>query len=484
MVIEKYHITAENIYNFDEKGFLMGFGRSLKRVMAREALKSGRITKAKQDGSREFISILACISAIGRWIPPLLIYKGESGDLMSTWVDDVTTDSKAHFTTSSNGWSNNAIGLAWLQQVFERYTKPSRTTTKRLLIVDGHSSHVNMAFVDWADTHGIILLILPPHTTQRLQPLDVGLFQPLSTFYSVELNRLMNDSLGHVSMSKSFFWPVFKKAWDQAFTVQNIEHAFQKTGIWPTDGSRVLKIITRPTTSTPQKTSGLRTPKTAKAIRRFHVAYDKEPTVDKVKTLFSTTLHLSARVSVLEAENKGLVKAIALQKKKSRQGVRLNLAGQPNKDIIDCYSPGQVVKAREYQKEKEAIKAAEEQVKFDRKIKRAANALKRKQEAQERAKKAEERRAKAAEKQLAKELGAAIKVAQKSSAGKAVCTGNKAKKIAPTVSKQHKVSTPARPRRKAPIKPVVVEQLQENAEGGVVAGKSSTRTIRLPQRFR
>ena len=83
-MIEKYRIIAENIYNFDEKGFLMGFGRTMKRIMTQEALKSGRIKKSKQDGSREFISILACISAIGRWIPPLLIYKGELGDLMST----------------------------------------------------------------------------------------------------------------------------------------------------------------------------------------------------------------------------------------------------------------------------------------------------------------------------------------------------------------------------------------------------------------
>lgn len=164
MVIEKYRITAENIYNFDEKGFIMGFARSLKRIMTREALESGRITKAKQDRSREFISILACISVIGKWIPPLLIYKGESGNLMSLWVDDVTTNSKAHFTTSSNGWSNNAIGLVWLKQVFEYYTKPPRTIQKRLLIIDRHSSHVNMAFIEWADSHGIILLILPPHT--------------------------------------------------------------------------------------------------------------------------------------------------------------------------------------------------------------------------------------------------------------------------------------------------------------------------------
>jgi hypothetical protein len=111
MVIKKYKITAENIYNFDEKGFIIGFRRSLKRIMTLEALQSGRITKAKQDGSREFISYLACIFAIRRWIPPLLIYKGESGDLKSTWVNEVKTNSMAHFTVSSNGWSNNAIGL-------------------------------------------------------------------------------------------------------------------------------------------------------------------------------------------------------------------------------------------------------------------------------------------------------------------------------------------------------------------------------------
>ena len=88
-----------------------------------------------------------------------------------------------------------------------------------------------MTFVKWTDSHRIILLILPPHTTQHLQPLDIGLFQPLLTFYSIKLNRLMDESAGHVSISKSFFWRIFKKAWDQAFTEQNIEYAFQKTDI-------------------------------------------------------------------------------------------------------------------------------------------------------------------------------------------------------------------------------------------------------------
>jgi hypothetical protein len=72
------------------------------------------------------------------------------------------------------------------------------------------------------------------------------------------------------------------------------------------------------------------------------------------------------------------------------------LPASQNKDIIDCYSPAQVVKAREYQEEKEALKAAEEQAKYNRKIKRAANALRKKQEEVEKAKRKAEREAKAA----------------------------------------------------------------------------------------
>ncbi len=114
-----------------------------------------------------------------------------------------------------------------------------------------------MAFINWANEHGIILLILPPHTTHRLQPLDVGMFQPLSTNYSWELDQMMNESGGHVVMSKSLFWPKFKRSWDKAFTEENIQSAFRKSGIWPTDGTHVLKTITHPTPSSPEKSSEL-----------------------------------------------------------------------------------------------------------------------------------------------------------------------------------------------------------------------------------
>jgi hypothetical protein len=77
--------------------------------------------------------------------------------------------------------------------------------------MDGYSSHVNMEFVNWADQHSIILLILLPHTTYRLQLLDIRLFQPLSTYYLTELDQMMNEMAGQVTMSKGFFGRYLKK---------------------------------------------------------------------------------------------------------------------------------------------------------------------------------------------------------------------------------------------------------------------------------
>jgi hypothetical protein len=78
------------------------------------AYKSGRVTKRKHNGNREFISCLVYISAVGKWIPPVLVYKGLSGDLRDTWVKDIHKDAGVYFAATENGWSNNALGLRWL----------------------------------------------------------------------------------------------------------------------------------------------------------------------------------------------------------------------------------------------------------------------------------------------------------------------------------------------------------------------------------
>src|SRR5450432_290670 len=179
--------------------------------MSLEAYQSSRIRHAQQDGNREFISLVAGICADGTSLPPGLVYKGESHDLQSSWLDELDDD-KAYFAASSNGWSSDSLGLQWLIKVFDPATKAKAGRSRRLLIVDGHSSHINMQFLDTADQLRILVHRMPSHSKHRLQPLDVGVFGPLSTAYSNQLNSLQHKSLDLVSMTKRLFYPLFREA--------------------------------------------------------------------------------------------------------------------------------------------------------------------------------------------------------------------------------------------------------------------------------
>ena len=109
--IEKYNITAENLYNWDEKGFVIGQSSAVKYIMTRSALGKDHIMGACQDRNRKFISLLACISVDGKSLPPALIYKGKSHDLHDSWVEDLQEEDEVYFAVSKNGWSCDDLGL-------------------------------------------------------------------------------------------------------------------------------------------------------------------------------------------------------------------------------------------------------------------------------------------------------------------------------------------------------------------------------------
>ena len=130
---------------------------------------------------------------------------------------------------------------------------------------------------------------------------------------------------------------MFKRAWDKAFTKKNIQLSFRKSGIWPTDSIHITKSISVPTiTFLPKPPGVLKTLKSAKSIYRFKISYESSLSADKIKTLFSTTVKLSPEISILQYQKRSLEKAIKLQKKKNRQGIRLNLCGEPNKGKVNC----------------------------------------------------------------------------------------------------------------------------------------------------
>ncbi|EUC26712.1 hypothetical protein COCCADRAFT_46307, partial [Bipolaris zeicola 26-R-13] len=224
----------------DEKGFLLGVTSRSKRVFSRQLWDQKKVRAALQDGNREWITTIGCICADGSSIDPVVVFEGKEG-LHDRWLRDLEVGKHQLFCcTTTSGWSNNELALAWLEQVFDRATKEKAKRDYRLLLLDGHGSHVTPSFIDYCDSHRILLAILPPHSSHSLQPLDVVLYKPLAVAYSTELSNLLHRGQGLHEVQKSDFIQLFWAAYTSTFTADKILRSFAVTGVHPRDADVVL----------------------------------------------------------------------------------------------------------------------------------------------------------------------------------------------------------------------------------------------------
>lgn len=272
----------------DEKGFAIGVTGRSKRIFDKVLYQQRRFRQSLHDGNREWVTLLATICADGSVLPPGIIYPAAGRAVQASWVAEI--DPEIHdifFTTSPTGWTNDDLGITWLEQVFERFTAPKARRRWRLLIIDGHGSHVTKDFITYCDDHKILLMIYPPHSTHVLQPLDVSCFKPLSQNYSKELDYLTQRTQGLVPVKKSDFVRLFWPAWVTTFTKTLVETAFSATGIHPPNANVILskyQVLTPPELATPPEQTAVTTAPTApnwlKAKSLLREVVGSEPSTD------------------------------------------------------------------------------------------------------------------------------------------------------------------------------------------------------------
>src|SRR6478735_6265262 len=261
--IAKYGIRSDDIYNFDETGFMMGMIASGMVVTGAE--RRGR-PKSVQPGSREWITVIQAINAEGRAIPPFIIGAGQYH--LANWYRESNLPGDWATATSQNGWTDNEIGLEWLKH-FDRCTSKRSNSRYRLLILDGHESHHSVVFERYCKENKIITLCMPPHSSHLLQPLDVGCFSVLKKVYGREIEHLIRCSINHVS--KTEFFPAFYAAFQATMTEENIKAAFRGARLVPLDLEHVVsKLDVQLRTPTPvEEETGPSTPwvsKTPKTV--------------------------------------------------------------------------------------------------------------------------------------------------------------------------------------------------------------------------
>jgi hypothetical protein len=231
-VVKKYGIEDENIYNMDESGFSIGTIEAIRVITS----AADRRKWQAQPGRQEWVSVVECIGADGSAIALLVIFKGQS--LSSSWIpDNIPVDWQ--FSATAKGWTSNIHGVEWLKRCFDPATCSKANGKRRLLICDGHGSHVTGNFIVYCMYANIVLLILPPHTSHLTQPLDVSIFGPLKTHLNAELHGLISSEIARV---QKFEWlTAYVAARHRAFSIANILSSFSSAGLLPFQPRKVIR---------------------------------------------------------------------------------------------------------------------------------------------------------------------------------------------------------------------------------------------------
>ena len=188
-------------------------------------LKADRCFNMTTSGNKTQLTVLACVSAAGYAIPPMIIFdrlrlqqEFTVGEIPGTL-----------YGTSKKGWIDSELFDEWFSTHFLPHSPASRPI---ILFLDGHSSHYQPAVVRKAAAKWVILFCLPPHTTHLSQPLDRSCFSPLKSAWNTECQLFACSNPGKV-VNRYNFTQLFSRAWARAMNPDNIKSGFHVTGIYP-----------------------------------------------------------------------------------------------------------------------------------------------------------------------------------------------------------------------------------------------------------
>ena len=219
----------QNIFNVDESGFQTDIGSQ--KLFCKRGLKNPHKTVASS--TKTMYTVQVCCSANGDFLPLYVIYKGLH--LYNTWCVGGPPDIR--YNCSPSGWMESQQFVDWFEKVFIEAT--GHLEGNKLLIFDGHNSHISSSVVELAAKNDIELLCLPAHTSSILQPLDVGVFKTVKASWRKCL-RSFYDKTRYSNVDKRQFPKLLKELVDcGAFTRANAISAFEACGIYPLNQARI-----------------------------------------------------------------------------------------------------------------------------------------------------------------------------------------------------------------------------------------------------
>ena len=329
---DQYPYKEANIYNMDETGYAIGSTQSTQVLVfvdnggEGDVMRNGQRRKAGKAvkahlGRQEWVTAIECVSADGRALPPFMIFKGEA-PFSKRWIPKDVDTTNWQWWTSYSGWTNDLLATEWLVETFQHLTAPADRDERRLLIVDGHGSHVTSKFIGFCMRNAIDVLVLPPHSSHITQPLDVGVFGPLKREVGRRTDGLSVIQPGRIARVKWAAQLVTSRL--KAMTKSNIMAGWRGAGLVPINPQRLISPRHRPTPpSTPPRASRTPLAPLASENRKFireNSALMVTPIKERFWDLANGLERSEADRALLEKENSEL-RALVNPSKRPRAGI-------------------------------------------------------------------------------------------------------------------------------------------------------------------
>lgn len=220
----QHEYTPLEVWNMDETG-ISSVQKPGNILAAKGKKRVGKVTSTEKGKT---VTVICAANATGQFVPPMFIFG--RARLPESLMNGAPPGSIAACTTS--GWTDQECFLVWLKH-FIRSVKPSKMR-RHVLVLDGHHSHKCLEALELASENGVDIITLPPHTTHRLQPLDVAWFKSLKSSYNSEADRWLSQNPGR-RITDYEVAAIFSKAYIRCASMDKITKGFTRTGLWPID---------------------------------------------------------------------------------------------------------------------------------------------------------------------------------------------------------------------------------------------------------
>lgn len=216
--------NGSRVFNLDETATTTVGEMKKVKVIGEKGVKQLHQIKSAERGI--LVTTCCIICASGAVIPPVMVFPRVK------FTNHMTTNAYPGTLglATKRGWMMSEVFVDVVKH-FIRCTGSTKENPS-LLILDNVQSHLSIEAIDLCRDKGVTLFTLPPHTTHKTQPLDVGLFGPFQTAYSRAYNSWTVSHPGQVCSIYEIAGLV-NEALSKAATPANIFSAFKATGIFP-----------------------------------------------------------------------------------------------------------------------------------------------------------------------------------------------------------------------------------------------------------